>query len=583
MLLVSMISFSNIKEEAQKNIENQGIKLDKNFEIKENLLKRKEIENNKFKNTKVEKVEEETENGVTFLLKEVEFLDKDKLLTQNEKYYVATKYRYKEVGIKEINDILNSANQILLKKGYITSRASVDTSNIKEDILIINILGGKVDKTILNDNSFNDKLKLFFNLPKNKVLNIKDIDTITDNFNRNSSNNFTLNVEPSEEEGYSNLIGTNEIKGKTILKIGYNNHGDEQGGQNRLQIGLDVDSLLGINDKFTFNIQGVKKIKPDRSWKVNESTLKPGQIAANGPVANYDPKIHGLLPAQRETTLWGFNYRVPMRSYLLSFSANKSVYRRSMYTQRTIYDLSGSSTTLNTNLSKILYRDNRSKLTGNVGVTRKNSKSYFEDIQLTDRNLSIGRIGLDYDFSLFKGVAGISTSYSKGLRIFHAERDENKVGKSPKAEGERVNGSFYWYKPIKNLTFRLSGEIQYSQDVNYPTEKMTIGGLGSVPGYQYDTISGDKGYSLISELSYTFKYGNEKLIPYIQYGVGETKNNKDNSEYRLGKVKGGSIGFRYSSKIIDVDVTYAKAFSQSKYLNPKDYEVYASVIFKYTF
>ena len=88
MLLVSMISFSNIKEEAQKNIENQGIKLDKNFEIKENLLKQKEIENNKFKNTKVEKVEEETENGVTFLLKEVEFLDKDKLLTQNEKYYV---------------------------------------------------------------------------------------------------------------------------------------------------------------------------------------------------------------------------------------------------------------------------------------------------------------------------------------------------------------------------------------------------------------------------------------------------------------------------------------------------------------
>ena len=65
--------------------------------------------------------------------------------------------------------------------------------------------------------------------------------------------------------------------------------------------------------------------------------------------------------------------------------------------------------------------------------------------------------------------------------------------------------------------------------------------------------------------------------------MGETKNNYDTSEYRLGKVKGGSIGFRYSSKYFDIDVSYARAFSHSDYVKPKNHEVYGSLIMKYSF
>ncbi|BBM35820.1 POTRA domain protein, ShlB-type [Pseudoleptotrichia goodfellowii] len=109
----------------------------------------------------------------------------------------------------------------------------------------------------------------------------------------------------------------------------------------------------------------------DRSWKIPESQLLPGQIAPSGPVPGYDPKIHGLLPPQRQTLLWNITYRIPFRSYSLVLSGNKSVYRRSTYAYNTIYDLSGSSTSLMANLSKILYRDNKSKLTGNIEIKRK--------------------------------------------------------------------------------------------------------------------------------------------------------------------------------------------------------------------
>ena len=135
-------------------------------------------------------------------------------------------------------------------------------------------------------------------------------------------------------------------------------------------------------------------------------------------------------------------YRMPIRSYTLTLSGNKSVYGRSTYAYNTIYDLSGSSTSLTANLSKILYRNNKSKLTGNIEIKRKNTKSYFEDVKLTDRNLTIGIVGINYDFVLFKGVSGLSFSYSKGMRILHGEKDIEKGEKTPKAEATRYNGSF---------------------------------------------------------------------------------------------------------------------------------------------
>lgn len=584
LLLCSVVVNAAPKDEANRLLDKEQQRLEQERQLNEQENRRKEIESSKFApDIEIKPVEEE--NVTTFLLKDLQIIDKDKLLSEGDKFQLSKKYKYKEIGVKELNILLNEANAILVKKGYVTSRINVNTDNIQQGEITFEVITGRIDKIKLNDNSFADKLKKFFNKPKTEgnVLNIRDIDTMTDNFNKNASNNFAVNIEPSDKEGFSNIIGKNEIKGKTTVSVGYNNYGDEQGGKNRLKIGLDIESPLGVNDLLSMNIQGVKRKKVDRSWKIAESQLLPGQIAPSGPVPGYDPKIHGLLPPQRQTLLWNITYRIPFRSYSLVLSGNKSIYRRSTYAYNTIYDLSGSSTSLTANLSKILYRDNKSKLTGNIEIKRKNSKSYFEDVELTNRNLTIGTLGVNYDFALFKGVSGLSVSYSKGMRILHGEKDIEKGETAPKAEATRYNASFYWYKPIKNAAFRLTAEMQKSRDVNYGSEKISIGGIGSVPGYQYDNISGDIGYSVLAELSYTFRYEKQRLIPYMSYGIGETKNNHDESEYRLGKVKGGSIGLRFSSTYFDIDVSYAKAFSQSEYVKPKNHEVYASMIVKYSF
>ena len=255
----------------------------------------------------------EMENTVLFMLKKVTVTDEEELLSQNEEHYLKKKYLYREVGVREVNMLINEANAILVKKGYITSRVSADTEKIAEGELVLRVTAGKIGEVRLNEGKFSDSLKTFFSRPSRKsgILNIRDIDTMTDNFNRNPSNNFSVNIVPSDQEGYSDIVAENKVTGKTTVSLGYDNHGDEGGGKNRLKIGLNIESPLGINDILSMNIQGVSSKKPDRSWKSSSASLQPGQIAPIGPFPGYDPDIHGLLPPQRDTSVWSISYRIP--------------------------------------------------------------------------------------------------------------------------------------------------------------------------------------------------------------------------------------------------------------------------------
>ena len=105
------------------------------------------------------------------------------------------------------------------------------------------------------------------------------------------------------------------------------------------------------------------------------------------------------------------------------------------------------------------------------------------------------------------------------------------------------------------------------------------------PNQRGQTIQGDRSIEVSSELSYRIpvfkKWGN--LEPYISYGYATTKYNYDDSEYAIGHISGTTIGARYNSKFLDLDIAYAKPDNYSKYLEPKDHEIYLSGTFKITF
>ena len=575
-LVFSIFSFSNTFNEN----EDERTILRKEQRLEQERIQEK-YENSKDSYQKDTKIEVD-KNELKFYISKINLFDDENLLNEIEKENILSKYENKKLGSTDISNILVELTNRLIEKGYVTSTASLsENNNLNSETLNLKIISGKIEKIILNEEDSLDKLKKYFlvSTKEEKVLNVRDLDTTTENFNYLEANNMTMEIIPSDKENYSIVKLKNEMKDKFTISLLTNNYGeDNQNGIWRGGTSINIDSPLGIGDRVYFSYMTVHKKKADRSWKRTTESLKPGEILPIGP-KGYDP-AKDTLPYKRELDLYNFRYTMKFRDYTLSLGSSRSENISSFYTPTTIYDMETMSSNFSVNLDKILWRNQKSKLSLGVGLKRKHNKSYIEDTLLSDRILTIGDISLNGTTVFYGGIFGITLDYERGLRALGASN-------TPKAEFKKYSLNLNYYKPLtKKLVYRFNTLTSYSKDVLYASEKQSIGGVGSVPGYhRRGNIMGDRAIEIENELSYKIidseKMG--RLSPYISYSYGAVRNNKNPSVYGKGYVSGASIGLRYSMKYLDIDLAYAKALSHSSYIKPRDREIYFSTSLKIRF
>ena len=575
-LVFSILSFSNTFNEN----EDERTILRKEQRLEQERIQEK-YENSRDSYQKDTKIEVD-KNELKFYISKINLFDDENLLNEIEKENILSKYENKKLGSTDISNILVELTNRLIEKGYVTSTASLsENNNLNSETLNLKIISGKIEKIILNEDDSLDKLKKYFlvSTKEEKVLNVRDLDTTTENFNYLEANNMTMEIIPSDKENYSIIKLKNEMKDKFTISLLTNNYGeDNQNGIWRGGTSINIDSPLGIGDRVYFSYMTVHKKKADRSWKRTTESLKPGEILPIGP-KGYDP-AKDTLPYKRELDLYNFRYTMKFRDYTLSLGSSRSENISSFYTPTTIYDMETMSSNFSVNLDKILWRNQKSKLSLGVGLKRKHNKSYIEDTLLSDRILTIGDISLNGTTVFYGGIFGISLDYERGLRALGASN-------TPKAEFKKYSLNLNYYKPLtKKLVYRFNTLTSHSKDVLYASEKQSIGGVGSVPGYhRRGNIMGDRAIEIENELSYKIidseKMG--RLSPYISYSYGTVRNNKNPSVYGKGYVSGASIGLRYSMKYLDIDLAYAKALSHSSYIKPRDREIYFSTSLKIRF
>ena len=575
-LVFSILSFSNTFNEN----EDERTILRKEQRLEQERIQEK-YENSKDSYQKDTKIEVD-KNELKFYISKINLFDDENLLNEIEKENILSKYENKKLGSTDISNILVELTNRLIEKGYVTSTASLsENNNLNSETLNLKIISGKIEKIILNEDDSLDKLKKYFlvSTKEEKVLNVRDLDTTTENFNYLEANNMTMEIIPSDKENYSIIKLKNEMKDKFTISLLTNNYGeDNQNGIWRGGTSINIDSPLGIGDRVYFSYMTVHKKKADRSWKRTTESLKPGEILPIGP-KGYDP-AKDTLPYKRELDLYNFRYTIKFRDYTLSLGSSRSENISSFYTPTTIYDMETMSSSFSVNLDKILWRNQKSKLSLGVGLKRKHNKSYIEDTLLSDRILTIGDISLNGTTVFYGGIFGITLDYERGLRALGASN-------TPKAEFKKYSLNLNYYKPLtKKLVYRFNTLTSHSKDVLYASEKQSIGGVGSVPGYhRRGNIMGDRAIEIENELSYKIidseKIG--RLSPYISYSYGAVRNNKNPSVYGKGYVSGASIGLRYSMKYLDIDLAYAKALSHSSYIKPRDREIYFSTSLKIRF
>ena len=585
-LVFNILSFSESFNENED--ERTILKQEHRFE-QERLQKEFQKREENFNQLKSEKQETST-NEIKFHISKINLEDEESILNEIEKENILEKYLNRDLGSTEITNLVTDLTNRLIAKGYITSVATISENNdLTSKVLNLKIVSGKIEKIVLNEDKGFDNLKKAFlvSTKEGKVLNIRDLDTTTENFNYLEANNMTMEIIPSEIPNHSIVKLKNEIKEKFTISALTNNYGeDRQNAIWRGGVSINIDSPLGIGDRVYFSYMTVHKKKADRSWKKTTESLKPGEIAPIGP-KGYDPKKGDVLPYKRDLDLYNFRYTLKFNSYTLSLGSSRTENTSSFYTANTVYDMETMSNTFSVNLDKVLLRDQKSKLTFGIGLKRKHNQSYIEEALLSDRILTIGDISLNGTTTFYGGLLGASLGYERGMRALGAEKDKNKGIRNPKAEFMKYTLNTNYYKPLtQKLVYRFNTTLTHSNDVLYGSEKHSIGGVGSVGGYhRTGNIQGDKAIEIENELSYRVldseKFG--RLSPYLSYSYGKVRNNKNSSVHRKGYMSGALLGLRYNMKYLDLDLAYAKPLACSNYLKPKNREIYFSATLKIKF
>lgn len=535
------------------NIENERKYLE--LEKRQQELKKEKFSDDvKHLETKQENNEEPL-----FYIEKIELSDKYKLFKKKEIKKIEKKYENKSLKNSEVKQLLFDFINQAVEKGYTTTRVGISQDRGYDGkILRLEVHAGKIDSVILNNDNFFDKAKVFTSFPtnKNKILKLQDIEQMVDQFNKINSNNLKIDIIPGRYNETSTLKLENIQTRKFILNLSYNNYGNESTGRDRGRLDFSYDNLFGINDNIYLIYQRGRNSRLNRSDQISRQDWEKEKL-------NED---------------WYLNYSFPFRNWSFSMNYSHSYYKNS-YDGFSIFDITGKSTQFNPTFDRIIYRNRYSKLSITGGLKVKRNESYLEDIELNDRKLTIGSLGLSHSRLFYKGLLGIDFTYDRGLPWFEAEKNDKTSKKNPKSEFNRYNLIINWYKPInlgkKQFIYKFLGVGQYSDDTMHQSEKISLGDEYTVRGYKEDSLSGDSGYYLRNELSYNLymkKAG--VLTPYIGYDYGEIWNNFTDDKYKKGYISGYALGLKYSINEFYFDLTYSKPLNVSNYITKNQDEVY---------
>lgn len=269
-LVLNVLSFSDTfnDNEDERTILRQEQRVEQ-----ERLQKEFQKREEDFNKLKLEKAEISTTktsvNEIKFHISQINLEDEENLLNEIERENILGKYIDKDLGSTDITNLVTDLTNRLIAKGYITSVATISEDNdLSTKTLNLKIVPGRIEKITVNEDKGFDNLKKSFlvSTKKGKVLNIRDLDTTTENFNYLESNNMTMEIVPSEIPNYSIVKIKNEMRNKFTVSALTNNYGeDKQNAIWRGGVSINIDSPLGIGDRVYFSYMTVHKKKPDRS------------------------------------------------------------------------------------------------------------------------------------------------------------------------------------------------------------------------------------------------------------------------------------------------------------------------------
>jgi len=494
-------------------------------------------------------------------------------------------------GNTSVGELIKAINGLYAEHGFVTTQAWIPEQDIaKTGILKLNIVPGRIDKIVYTEerepwqwfvprmvgrttalfeakgpgdfikrvgnwwSSLDDGLDRFTLLPpsariwmastikEGDILQVDALQGTLDALNRVPSHDAKADLDPGSKPATSQVTIKNRIDDSFRVYAGYDNKSSS--GIDRLRFGttIEKDNLIGINDSWSTTLRS----DIDSNELSGNVSIPFGNLVFRAAADWSESTIEPLPLVEYFTTTWnvsgGFDWTV---------MASK--------TQRAVLDMT------------LKHREqdryvNGVELLGNQRVTALAAGATYS--RFYERGSITGRLG-----------------FEAGLPIFNANRDPDDIDAfTPKSQFFKLEGAAsasYVIPQIASFSSALNG--QWSDDVLFADDQITIGSVETVRGYSKGFMQADSGFVWRNEIAFAVSAGSilpgktanaewgrtvlSRVNPYVFLDGGLGRDNaNDITGYRLST----GLGVRYGGPALSYDVGYAFRLAEDDDTNVDD-------------
>lgn len=387
------------------------------------------------------------------------------------------------LGSQGIAILQQRAQAALLARGYITSRALVETQNLSSGRLRLRIIPGLIEDIRVEDDkpdgpSRNQQSLMLDSASPARpgdVLNLRDLEQTLENLKRVPSAEADIRIEPGTTPATSDWVVRHQQGFPLRLTLTLDDGGSPATGVYQGSATASWDAPLGMNDLLYYT-------------------------------ANRD--LGGGEDGYRGTRGQTMHYSLPWGYWSLGLTRSSNRYYQSVVGLTQTYVYSGTSTTTDIRLGRVLRRDAASKTSASVKAFQRRSNNYIDDTEIEIQRRVVGgwEAGVSHKTHLGDTVIDTSLSYRVGTRHFGSlPAPEEASGTGTSRFGLTVT-EINLQTPIHGFApaLRYSVLLRWQHNLTplSPQERFAIGGRYTVRGFDgVNVLSAERGLLLRNEIS----------------------------------------------------------------------------------
>lgn len=423
------------------------------------------------------------------------------------------------LGVLGINAIITRVQNVLIAKGYITTRVLAAPQNLNTGVLQLTIVPGRLGEIKLTPDSsrFTSRWNAF-PMDAGDILNLRDIEQALENLKRVPSADADIQITPSQNVA---------APGVSDIQVSY-----RQKFPLRISIGVD-DSGLNSTGKY----QGGTTVSGDNLFSLNDLIY-----------LSYNHDLGGGESGKRGTKGYAVHYSIPWDYWLLSATASSYDYHQEVAGASQNYIYSGQSENSEVKLNRLVYRNSINKTNLSLRGFLRKSRNYIDDteVEVQRRRTAGWELGLNQSWYLGAAILDYSLAYRRGTGAMDAMKAPEQGFGEGTSRMKMLLGdlnlsipfsvSAPWGSQALQYTANLRGQANYTPLT--PQDRFSIGNRFTVRGFDgQQTLIADNGWLIRNELIAPIASSGQSIYWGLDYGEVGGKS----SEYLIGKYLAGTV------------------------------------------